>query len=178
MSNKRRSAIWLTAPRFWSKLIDLDLWHQTLLVWTRWGLGTRLTCALRCGCVKIKFHALIGARMSEPHTSIPYSGKIWRALNLAKKGCILILAKFKFGDLELYLWRNHFYAVTYRSAFSAWRTLACRNWEWKLWKVDRRQLYSRLPCFWKYLEPNHRVRIELRARKDQHWGSLRRGCGT
>ena len=37
---------------------------------------------------------------------IPYSGKIWRTLNLAKwqkKGCILILAKFKFGDLELYL---------------------------------------------------------------------------
>ena len=33
---------------------------------------------------------------------IPYSEKIWRALNLAKwrkKGCILILAKFKFGDL-------------------------------------------------------------------------------
>ena len=37
---------------------------------------------------------------------IPYSGKIWQALNLVKwrkKGCILILAKFKFGDLELYL---------------------------------------------------------------------------
>ena len=39
-------------------------------------------------------------------TELPYSGKIWRALNLAKwqkKGCILILLKFKFGDLELYL---------------------------------------------------------------------------
>ena len=37
---------------------------------------------------------------------VPYSGKIWRALNLAKwgkKGCILILAIFKFGGLELYL---------------------------------------------------------------------------
>ena len=33
---------------------------------------------------------------------LPYSEKIWQALNLAKwrkKGCILILAKFKFGDL-------------------------------------------------------------------------------
>ena len=37
---------------------------------------------------------------------IPYSGKIWQALNFAKwrkKGCILILTKFKFGDLEPYL---------------------------------------------------------------------------
>ena len=97
---------------------------------------------------------------------------------MAKKGCILVLAKFKFCDLELYLWCNHVYAVTYRSAFSVWRTLARRNWEWRLWEVDRRQLYSRLPCFRKYLEPNHRVRIELRARKDQHRGSLCCGCDT
>ena len=52
--------------------------------------------------------------------AIPHIGKIWRELNLAKwrkKGCILILAKL----------RNHFHAVTYRSTFSAWRTLARQN---------------------------------------------------
>ena len=44
---------------------------------------------------------------------------------MVKKGCILILAKFKFGDLELYLWCNC-------SAFSMWRMLARQNWEWRL----------------------------------------------
>ena len=42
-------------------------------------------------------------------SDILYSGKIWWGLNLAKrrkKGCILILAKFKFGDLELYLYAS------------------------------------------------------------------------
>ena len=38
-----------------------------------------------------------GARTKEVH-KLPYSGKIWRALNW-RNGCIL-LVKFKFGDLH------------------------------------------------------------------------------
>ena len=58
-------------------------------------------CTFQCGC---------GTVCQFCTRLLLYSGKIWRALNLAKwqkKGCILILVKFK-----LYLWRNHFYAVT------------------------------------------------------------------
>ena len=37
------------------------------------------------------------------YACIPYSGKLVgiKFGEMAKKGCILILAKFKFGDLEL-----------------------------------------------------------------------------
>ena len=70
--------------------------------------------------------AMIFSRMMPKF--LPYSGKNLAGIKsgkMAKIGCILILAKFKFGNLELYLWRN-------RSAFSTWRTLARQNWEWRL----------------------------------------------
>ena len=54
--------------------------------------------------------------MTYKYIVLPYSGKIWQ--NSEKR--YLILAKFKFGDLELYLWR----------------TLTRRNWEWRLIEVD------------------------------------------
>jgi hypothetical protein len=35
------------------------------------------------------------------YACIPYSGKLWRALNLMKiNGYLLVLAKFTFGDLN------------------------------------------------------------------------------
>ena len=70
---------------------------------------------------------------------IPYSGKIWRALNLAKWRKKVVFWYWQNLNLAIWnctcdviiftLWRN-------RSAFrlSAWCRLARRNWEWRLFR--------------------------------------------
>ena len=67
---------------------------------------------------------------------LPYSGKIWRALNLAKWRKKVVFWYWRNLNLAIWnctcdaiiftLWRNR----------SAWRdvTLARRNWEWRLWR--------------------------------------------
>ena len=78
---------------------------------------------------------------------VPYSGKILQALNLAKwrkkivfwywRNLTLVIWNCTCDVIIFTLWRN-------RSAFSAWRTLACQNWEWRLFRPTAA---FKVPCF-------------------------------
>ena len=67
---------------------------------------------------------------------LPYSGKIWRALNLVKWQKKAVFSYWQNLNLAIcnYLWCNHFTLWRNRCAFSAWCTLARQNWEWRLLK--------------------------------------------
>ena len=111
----------------------------------------------------------------------PKSGtELWLTVMLPEN-----LAGIKFGEMTVFwYWRNLNLAsnCTYDViSFMLWDThctfSACKAYASSLnvWIVNGlwgRKLYSRLPCFQKCLELNHRGRIELRARKDKHQESL------
>ena len=57
--------------------------HNLWLAWVPWIKGAT--------------HPLYQVHVEHSQYGLPYSGKVWRALNLANW---LVLTKFKFGDLD------------------------------------------------------------------------------
>ena len=88
---------------------------------------------------------------------LPYSGKIWRALNLVKWRKEVVF--WYWWNLNLAIWNCTCDVIILRcdvivahdATYASSPKLRMETLE-----VDRRQLCSRLPCFWKYLEPNHK----------------------
>ena len=107
---------------------------------------------------------------------IPYSRKIWRILNLVKwrkkavfwywRNLNLAICNCTYDVSTFTLWRN-------RCTFSVWHTLVRQKLRMETFEVN-----SCIRGYHVFLEPNLRGRIELCARKDKHWRSLRCGCDT
>ena len=112
---------------------------------------------------------------------LTYSRKIWRALNLVKWLYFEIGKKFNLAictcncTYDLSFWH---YDVIVALLVRVRRRLARQTCVIENGDFWGRKVYSRLPCFQKYLEPNHERRIELCVKKDKHRGSLCCSCDT